>query len=212
MEYQRTLVADYGHVYSVMGRYTDWGDLFGHILDGPHGFRPRAAVRCAQIIGQLYNTSQQNYEVARYLCGSQISNGLRHKFWNNVTPVQDTIACDLVTKGVIRQRNHYAVAASCRKEDAACHLPNFLTSHKAKLQTLADYLAAHPHNLKDQARLERLLAAIIREPRSALGQASCWPLGDVIIALQVPDGAALWTLDKDFVPLAQALNISLYQP
>jgi hypothetical protein len=36
-------------------------------------------------------------------------------------------------------------------------------------------------------------------------------LGDVVISLQVPAGAALWTLDKDFAPLAQALDIPLYQ-
>lgn len=51
----------------------------------------------------------------------------------------------------------------------------------------------------------------MRDPQAALGQASCWPLGDVIIALQVPAGAALWTLDKDSASLAQALDIPLYQ-
>jgi hypothetical protein len=212
MEYQRTVVADYAHVYNVMGRYTDWSDLFTHILDGSHGFRPRSAVRCVQIIGQIYSASQHDYEVARYQIGSQIAHGLRRRFWHHVTPVSDAIVCDLVTKGVVRQQDqNYAVAASCRKEHAACHLPAFLTYHQPRLQTLLDYLIAHPHNVKEQPRLERLLQAVIREPRLALGQASCWPLGDVIIALQVPAGAALWTLDKDFAPLAQALDIPLYQ-
>jgi len=212
MEYQRTVIADYAHVYNVMGRYAKWGDLFAHILDGSHGFRPRSAVRCVQIIGQLHETSQQDYTVARYQIGSQLSNGLRHKFWQNVTTVPDSILCDLVTKGITHQREQgYAVPSSCRKEHATCHLPAFLADHQTQLQTLLDYLTARPHSVKEQPRLERLLSAVIRDPRAVLGQASCWPLGDVIIALQVPTGATLWTLDKDFAPLAQAFDIPLYR-
>lgn len=117
-----------------------------------------------------------------------------------------------MTKGIAHQRDQrYAVASSCRKEHAACHLPAFLANHHPRLQTLLDYLAAHPHSVKEQPRLERLLQAVMRDPQAALGQASCWPLGDVIIALQVPAGAALWTLDKDSASLAQALDIPLYQ-
>jgi hypothetical protein len=57
-----------------------------------------------------------------------------------------------------------------------------------------------------------LLAAVMTDPRAVLGQAACWPLGDIIIALQVPSGVALWTLDPDFEPLAAALGSSLYSP
>jgi len=75
---------------------------------------------------------------------------------------------------------------------------------------IADYLRAHPNVIKDQSRVEQLLRAVQNDPRSALGQASCWPLGDLIIALQVPADASLWTLDADFAPLAIVLGIPLY--
>lgn len=214
MEYQRTVVADFAYVHQLMLQYDDWGKLFRHILDGNRSFRPRSAVRCTQIIGDLYTSSGQSLETARRIIVDQIvyNYNLQKRFWRNVTSIPEAIVCDLVTKGVVRQQDqNYAVAASCRKEHAACHLPAFLTYHQPRLQTLLDYLIAHPHSVKEQPRLERLLQAVIREPRLALGQASCWPLGDVIIALQVPAGAALWTLDKDFAPLAQALDIPLYQ-
>ncbi|MEM7532510.1 MAG: hypothetical protein AAF639_10055 [Chloroflexota bacterium] len=45
-----------------------------------------------------------------------------------------------------------------------------------------------------------------------MGQNSCWPLGDIIIALHVPDDAAVWTRDADFEPIAQALGLGLYTP
>jgi len=211
MEYQRTVIADYAHVHSVMGKYTEWGALFEHILDGERAFRPRSAVRCTKIIGQLYNESTQNYEFARHLLSTQIAHALRQKFWDHVTQIHDSIVCDLVTTGSVRQPDRtYAVAAACRKEHAACHLPTFLAAHQPKLRAVADHLAVHPHVIKDQPRLERLLAAIIADPRAALGQTSCWPLGDLIIALQVPTDATLWTLDADFAPLAAVLDIPLY--
>ncbi len=211
MEYQRTVIADYAHVHSVMGRYTGWGALFEHILDGERAFRPRSAARCTKIIGQLYGESQQNYEFARQQLCVQIVYALRQKFWDHVIPLHDPIVCDLVTTGSVHQPDGtYAVAASCRKEQAACYLPAFLAEHQSKLHAIADYLATHPHTIKDQPRIERLVTAILADPRAALGQASCWPLGDLIIALQVPTGAALWTLDADFSALATALDIPLY--
>lgn len=96
------------------------------------------------------------------------------------------------------------------KETATCHLPDFLAQHQPELCTIHDYLTAHPNAVKDQSRVERLLAAAIENPRTALGQASCWPLGDVIIALQVPENATLWTLDSDFAPLLTAVGRRLY--
>ncbi|MFN8485936.1 MAG: hypothetical protein U0350_00010 [Caldilineaceae bacterium] len=211
MEYQRTVVADFAHVHRLMLQYSDWGGLLGHILDGERAFRPRSAVRCTKIIGKFYAECEQNWETAKYAIGEQIRVGLQQRFWRDILPLPDPIVCDLVTTGSVHQPDHtYAVAASCRKEQAACHLPVFLAEHQAKLRAVADHLATHPHTIKDQVRLERLLTAILADPRAALGQTSCWPLGDLIIALQVPTGAALWTLDADFSSLAAVLNISLY--
>ena len=213
MEYQRSVVADFAHVYQLMLRYQDWGELFAHVLDGERAFRPRSAVRCTKIIGKFYTESDQNWEIAQHTIAEQIRSGLHHQFWLNVSSLSDSIACDLVKLGVTRQPDRtYRVPASCRKEEATCYLPSFLDAHQARLRTVADYLATHPHTIKDQTRFERLLNAVIIDPRAALGQTSCWPLGDLIIALQVPPDTMLWTLDADFVPLAAVLNIPLYTP
>ncbi|MEZ4861170.1 MAG: hypothetical protein R3C14_07685 [Caldilineaceae bacterium] len=87
-----------------------------------------------------------------------------------------------------------------------------MAEQRTKLNAIADYLSAHPRSLKNQAKVEQLIAALLQDPRNALGQTNCWPLGDIIIALQVPAGATLWTLDADFAPLAAALTIPLHQP
>jgi len=128
-------------------------------------------------------------------------------------PIPDPIICDLVAKGTAQESDgSFTVASSCRKENAACHLPKFLTNNQAKLQVILDYLRLHSKAIKDQTRVQNLLERVIENPNNALGQSSCWPLGDIIIALQVPDDALLWTLDADFQTIAAALEIGLYQP
>jgi hypothetical protein len=119
----------------------------------------------------------------------------------------------LVNLGIRPQPSgQFDIANTCRKETATCLLPAFLAQQSNRLDSLAAYLAAHPRAIKDQARVERLLAAVSQNPRVALGQSACWPLGDVILALQVPTNVSLWTLDADFQPLAEALGIRLYIP
>ncbi|MCE7980694.1 MAG: hypothetical protein DYG89_05835 [Caldilinea sp. CFX5] len=151
--------------------------------------------------------------VALDVLQTQIQDELPKRFWRHVQPIADPIHCDLVVAGIqLHANQQFTIADRCRKELAACHLPDFLADHRTELQAIAAYLVAHPRVVKGQARLERLLRMIIDEPRAALGQASCWPLGDVIIALQALPHAQLWTIDADFQPFAQALGLALYTP
>ena len=213
MEYQRTVWADYVHVHNLVRRTADVSQVLFHLLDGQRALRPRAAVRCTRIVSQtLAVAGHDRARMLRFL-EAQIDFDLRYRFWRHVTPLPDPIGCDLVTAGVQHQPDGtYTVASTCRKDVATCHLPDFLAGHRPELYAIADHLAAHPDAIKDQPRVERLLVAVLADPRAALGQAACWPLGDVIIALQVPPDAALWTLDPDFEPLAAVLGLRLYQP
>lgn len=123
------------------------------------------------------------------------------------------IVCDLVAGRITTQADtRFTVADTCRKQRAACHLPDFLTDQRDRLLTLLDYLTAHPRSIKDQPRVEQRLRSVLADPSTALGQSACWPLGDVFIALQIPPDTPLWTRDPDFTPLAAALGIPLYQP
>ncbi|MEM7539938.1 MAG: hypothetical protein AAF639_47735, partial [Chloroflexota bacterium] len=211
MEFQRTIVADVAHIQRVMSTQYGWGDLMVNLLIGQRAFRPRSAVRCTQMLGHLHNQSNGNWRYARLLLEQLIQERFKRQFWTNVNPLSDLITCDLVTKGVSRTSSgDYTVAATCNKETAACFLPNFIEQNLDKLRILDAYLTAHTKAIKDQARVQRLLTTVIDNPQAVLGQNSCWPLGDIIIALQVPDGASVWTLDADFEPIVEALGLSLY--
>lgn len=213
MEFQRSLLADYVRVYNTLRQHSVWEEAAYALRSGPLAYRPRALGRCLQILVQTLSFSQTKHEHALSLLKATIKYDLPARFWFHVEPRPDLIRCDLVAAGVTLQANQrFTIADRCRKEEAACHLPDFLADHRPELQTIAAYLAAYPQAVKEQARLERLLRIMIDDPRAALGQASCWPLGDVIIALQALPSARIWTIDADFRPLAQALGLALYEP
>jgi len=213
MEYQRTLIADFAHVHRVLQQKGNWGDAIAEVGSGARLFRPRALVRVNRILGETLNRFHLNVEKGLLLLTTYLDYRLQTLFWQHVAPLDETIDCDLVASGVALQPDDsYQVAATCRKETAACHLPTFLHEQRPKLQAIHDYLTAHPNVIKDQSRVEQLLYAVQHNPRNALGQASCWPLGDVIILLQVPSDCAVWSLDPDFTPLAMALDLQIYSP
>ncbi len=213
MEYQRTVVSDFAHVHHILSTESEWGTAVARIATGQRLFRPRSLVRVNRIFGETLNRSHMDREKGLQFLATYLEHRLDYLFWSHVTSLPDPIACDLVTEGIQRQTDGtYTVAERCRKEKATCHLPDFLAEKRSALEAITHYLATHPKSIKKQARVEQLLDAVRSDPRAALGQTACWPLGDLIIALQVPPDAALWTLDPDFKPLAAALGLQLHEP
>jgi hypothetical protein len=158
MEYQRTVIADYAHIHRLMTTHSTWSKVIAQLLVGQRSFRPQAALRCSQILGLLHEESVGDWKFALRLLEQALRIQLRERFWMHVTPLDDPIGCDLVTLGSRRQAdNTFTVAATCRRESAGCHLPEFLTEQRPKLQAIAEYLASHPRVIKNQAKVERLL-------------------------------------------------------
>lgn len=214
MEYQRSLIADFAYVQRAFRQAKTMGEAMRLVFRGTRGFRPRSLVRCGQIASLVYGEREiVQLEDVTALLDLYLQWLLRRIFWQRVSALPDPIRCDLLNPGITQQPDQtYQVADSCRKESAACALPNFLTEQRIRLNHIADYLKAHPNVIKDQPRLAKLLDVVQTNTKEALGQTSCWPLGDVIISLQVPTDAAIWTLDRDFRALAAALELRLYAP
>lgn len=213
MEFQRAVIADYARVYHAILRHKNWNDVAHALRSGGHSYRPRTLGRCLQILTYTMQASFLEPVIALEILQTQIQHELPKRFWQHVQPITDPIHCDLVAVGVnLHTNQRFTVADRCRKEQATCHLPDFLADHRVELQAIATYLTAHPRVVKEQARLEQLIQAVIARPQAALGQSSCWPLGDIIITLQALPDTQIWTTDADFQPLAQALGLSIYTP
>lgn len=211
MEFQRTVIADFVHVHRVLQTEQDWGAAVAGIASGQRAFRSRALARANRVLGETLNRSHLDRDKGLLYLSTYLDYRLAHRFWAHVVALHDHINCDLVETRVTRQSDStYAVADTCRKETASCYLPQFLAKQRSRLQLTADYLADNPNVVKGQQRLEKLLTTVLADPNAALGQGSCWPLGDIIIVLQVPSGAIIWTLDSDFKALCAALGIQSY--
>lgn len=212
MEFQRSLWADYIRVYNTLLIHTSWDDMAHALRTGNHAYRPRSVSRCLQILTQTMVACRLDQAYGIDLLKIQIRRSLPRHFWHNVATVETQIACDLVQQGIMEKLDGtLSVKESCRKASAACHLPSFLTKNVERLHLILEHLQQNPKVVKKQDRLVAILTKIIASPKDALGQSTCWPLGDIIIALQIPMNASLWTIDKDFSALAKALSIPRFQ-
>lgn len=99
---------------------------------------------------------------------------------------------------------------SCRRETARCSLPELLDKNQVALQNL-QVDAAAPTVLDTNTKAA--LADINTDFTIARGERNCWALGDVIITLECPTDALLWTTNlRHFAPLCKALGKRLFYP
>lgn len=96
---------------------------------------------------------------------------------------------------------HLAPDIPYRRGEMPCHIVDFLQEHRAALQELAAALEETHPKMADACR--RVLA----NPADAQGNL-CKTLGDVIIALQTPVDAVLWTTDAAYDVICPTLGIS----
>lgn len=87
-----------------------------------------------------------------------------------------------------------------RRGEMSCHIVEFLSEHRAELQELAVALET------DYPRIAQACRDVVANPTNAQGN-TCKTLGDVIIALQTPDDAVLWTSDASFEVICPTLGI-----
>lgn len=100
----------------------------------------------------------------------------------------------------------------CRRDDATCVLPEFLESNRPQLLEILAAMKDAPSDRRDD-RAIRVLEVLLADKdfQRAKGQRNCWPLGDTIIALEAPQGAQIYTLDRHFDVICQALGKRRYE-
>jgi len=98
---------------------------------------------------------------------------------------------------------------SCNAVSAQCQLVTFLEKHRDELKKIEQAMATAPREKVDS----RTLAALRRvnaDITKALGERTCWALGDVIIALEAPPDAEFFTADKHFEVILKAVGKRLF--
>ena len=103
---------------------------------------------------------------------------------------------------------------TCNARQADCRLNDFLEGHRASL--MAALVACEDASEFDDDRMLGVLRTILMAPSpNATGQRRCWPLGDLIIALEaLKMGEIITSNVRHYEPLAKAfgLRLATYSP
>jgi hypothetical protein len=130
------------------------------------------------------------------------------RFFESIDEYINHTNCDLVRHSVpVGDYLHRRL--SCNARSANCALVSFLQQHQAELHQLELALAAaapEKVNPRTLAALKKINVDILK----ALGQRTCWHLGDVIIALEAPDDAKIYTTDGHFDLICSVLGKQLF--
>lgn len=94
---------------------------------------------------------------------------------------------------------------SCNAAKAGCQLVNFLEKHRGELKKIGEAMAAAPREKVD-ARAFAAVQKVNADITKAMGERTCWALGDVIIALEAPPDAEIFTADKHFEVILKAIG------
>jgi len=88
---------------------------------------------------------------------------------------------------------------------AKCQLVQFLSAHQEQLTTIQQAMETAPLEKVDRRTLSAL-RRVNADVTKALGERTCWALGDVIIALEMPQDALFYTVDGHFEVICRAIG------
>ena len=134
----------------------------------------------------------------------QLNWRLKGLFFEDVSEYITHTDCDLV-RPEVPVGDYVQSRLSCNAQKATCALVPFLSQHQEKLRALEGALAAASPdeiNPRTLAALKRINVNMMK----ALGERTCWSLGDVIIALEAPDDAHIYTTDRHFDLICSVLG------
>jgi len=134
----------------------------------------------------------------------QLNWRLKELFFEGVSEYIIHTDCDLVRPN-IPIGDYVQNRLSCNAKNATCTLVAFLSQYQDKLRAMEQVLTA----ASDDEINPRTLTALKRinsNVTKALGERTCWSLGDVIIALETPDDVYIYTTDRHFDLICSVLG------
>ncbi len=86
-----------------------------------------------------------------------------------------------------------------------CQLVQFFSAHQGQLTAIQEAMETAPGGKVDRRTLSAL-RRVNADVTKALGEQTCWALGDVIIALEAPQDALFYTADGHFEVICRAIG------
>ncbi|MBU1662545.1 MAG: hypothetical protein KKD28_13850 [Chloroflexi bacterium] len=211
MEFNRTVMDDFIAIHAAVSAERRLGDALLRLHQSDRRFRPRSLDRCLRIWGLLLNQleeepfSREKLLEILEICIEQL---LPQRFMAGVGQLLDATDCDLPKDNPHFEEDRYHLRATCRKETARCRLPDFLHENHTVLETLQSRLLKSSE--PELQLVGKTIAAVKDDWQIARGQKNCWRMGDLIIVLETPQDAAIYTTNhKHFKPLCAAIGKQL---
>jgi hypothetical protein len=176
------------------------GDLREVLLRLPRGAFGREVGKRIMVLG---NALQRNDPNDLRRAELRLRNFLEHweiEFMDGLRLAKDDpLDCQWVTPAISTTPPLGPPPISCNYLTQRCRADQFVIKHRCSLQHVAQ--ATGVRNETREAA-ERAIAT----PQRAKGQETCWPLGDTFIVLQAPQGATVYTTDREMKKICNVLK------
>lgn len=207
-EYKRTLVHDATLLYNIVQTTEELFDVETQVAQL---FNKRSVSRCLLLWAALHRQGIYERKLILSVLQSYIEYSLTSRFMLGIDEILDTTACGLAREIPVLEQTNYQLRTHCTRRVKECLLKEYCQVQRSSLQTLADGLQDHPEAAL--ARMATLCVQILQDPDLARGRNCTAYLGDLVIALELPPGAALYTTNhRHFAPICALLGKQLHLP
>lgn len=133
---------------------------------------------------------------------------------SNSTRMKHRLELNVIPSKTDCEKGQYMADYSCRGIKSSCRVTENVEKNKDLLRTLKIELVQDVQDVnRDRGKLDICwsLDEIIRNPeKTKENPRNCFNVGDILIALDVPDNFTLVSGDKDFFLICEVLKISFY--
>jgi hypothetical protein len=207
-EYKRTLVHDATVLYNLVQKTEEMFDVETQIVQL---FNKRSASRCLLLWAALHRQGLYERKLMLSVLQNYIEYGLVSRFMAGIDELLNTTDCGLAKEIPVLAQTDYQLRTHCTRRVKECLLAECCQPQRSSLQILADGL--NDHREAALARMATLCAQMLQDPDTARGRNCTAYLGDLVIALELPTDAALYTSNhRHFAPLCALLGKQLYFP
>jgi hypothetical protein len=215
MEFRRSVLQTYAYLASIVRGILNEGtkhieihELIRRLSAAPSiRFIPRAIQRLLLILSSLLEAFPGRVIHAEKLI-DHLEYHIAHLgpdgFFLDIDEFINETSCDLANSSV-EIGDYVHTRFSCNAAKASCALVPFLEAHRAELLTLEKALVTVPPEKKDPKTLTAL-RKVNADVTKAKGERTCWALGDIIIALEAPAKAKIYTVDHHFDVICEVLG------
>jgi hypothetical protein len=220
MEFRRTILQDFSLMRSIAQQMDEEGfesvsfsDILREIANARTVLSSRVLRRLLLVISSLaehfVSEAVPSKELIKFL-SFQINYLAYEGFFDIIDEVVNYIDCDLVKVTAILG-DRISSRLSCNATKVQCQLVPFLSAHREELCNIETAIANAAPEIKDTQALAAL-QRINADVSLALGERTCWAIGDVIIALEAPADALIFSDDLHFEVICDGLKKQRFIP